>query len=106
MSCCAIRVKNGQLCGACVFKSDEPYDLCALHFGVAKKRGISLADGTLLKLINDGKDPCLDCGKLISRCHQSLHRKRFCQRVNKELKEIYPKISRIEYVSRPSPEKS
>jgi hypothetical protein len=96
VGCCALRT-NGNICNGFVFSSDEPFDICARHFTVGKKRGILLADGTFAKFIDDGKDPCVFCGILIAKSNMSKHCNNICKL--KGLKESAPNINiiRIQY---------
>jgi len=94
MSCEAIASKKQQVCNRFTFTvDDQPYSLCAFHFHAARKVGVYLADGTFLKLIDDNRMPCEDCGVLL---RERWSHKRSCRKRLKE--ENIPNIYRVEYV--------
>jgi len=93
MSCEAIASKKQKVCGQFVFTvGDHPYNLCGFHFHTARKSGVYLADGSYLKLVDDNRMPCEDCGVLL---RERWSHKRSCK---KTVKENLPNIYRVEYV--------
>ena len=93
MFCKAIAVKSRQVCGSWPFSIGETVDLCARHYNMACTKGVKLEDGSFLKLVDDRRRPCEDCGKWIK--YNGNH-KVHCKK--KSIKENITTNYRIEYV--------
>ena len=74
MFCRAIAVKSRHVCGSWTCNIDEAKDLlCPRHYNLARTKGVKLDDDTFLKLENDGRRPCDDCGKRIKCNNHKLY---------------------------------